>query len=95
MNKHRTAPYMLYSSQKNKDASALTELQTIFQYLTENVATTKMVSASTSIPLKNICRYKKDLENRGLLHETEKKPCAITGYKAWYFTANKDLATKI
>ena len=65
-----------------------TQLQTIFQYLWENVATASMVSQATGIPQKNICRFKKDLENKGLLIELEKKPCKATGFKAWYISTN-------
>lgn len=81
---------------QNKSTTTNNQLQTIFEYLSEHVATASMVSDATGIYQKNICRYKSDLEKRGLLKEIEKKTCKITGFKAWYITTNPDLfpATK-
>lgn len=78
-------------NKRSKDNTALTQKQTIFLYLKENIATASMVSQATGIPQKNICRYKKDLEKKGLLFEIEKKACEITGHKAWYLTTNEEL----
>jgi hypothetical protein len=75
-----------------KDKTKPNQLQTIFQYLEENIATASMVSEETGIPQKNICRYKRDLENTGRLWEIEKKLCKKTGFRAWYLTTNKDKA---
>lgn len=68
--------------------TSLNQLQTIFQYLQEHVATASMVAAITGIDQKNICRYKRDLEKAGRLWAVEKKPCRKTGFKAWYLTTN-------
>lgn len=65
------------------------QLQTIFQYLLEHIATASMVADATGIPQKNITRYKRDLEKAGLLWEIEKKHCKYTGFKAWYLSTNK------
>ena len=78
------------ASDKGNDNS--NQLKTIFQFLFENVATASMVAEETGVPQKNICRYKRDLENLGRLWEIEKKPCEKTGFKAWYLTTNPDLA---
>lgn len=64
------------------------QLQTIFQYLQENVATASMVADATGIYQKNICRYKRDLEKAGRLWEIVKATCKKTGFKAWYLTTN-------
>lgn len=70
--------------------------KTIFQYLQNHIATATMVSNATGIPQKNITRYKRDLEKRGLLFEVEKKLCKVTGFRAWFLTTNKNLfITKI
>lgn len=69
-----------------------TQLETIFYYLTEYVATASMVSEATGIPQKNITRYKRDLEQAGKLWEIEKKECKATGFKAWYLTTNPALS---
>ena len=72
----------------------LSQLQTIFQYLQEHIATASMVADATGIYQKNICRYKRDLEKAGRIWELEKKPCKKTGFKAWYLTTNPDKAPK-
>ena len=72
----------------------LSQLQTIFQYLSENIATASMVADATGIYQKNICRYKRDLEKAGQLWEIEKKVCKKTGFKAWYLTTNPKKAPK-
>jgi len=68
-----------------------TQLKTIFGYLKNHTATASMVEAATGVKQKNICRYKKDLENQGLLYEVEKKLCKVTGFRAWYFSTKPDL----
>jgi hypothetical protein len=66
------------------------QLKTIFQYLKNHIATASMISEATGIPQKSICRYKRDLEKKGLLSEVEKKHCEITGFRAWYLTTNSE-----
>jgi hypothetical protein len=75
-----------------KDNSIQNQLETIFRYLFENIATASMVSEATGIYQKNICRYKRDLEKSGHLFEIEKKICKKTGFKAWYLTTNPESA---
>ena len=65
-----------------------TQLQTIFHYLQEYTATASMISKATGIPQKNICRYKADLEKKGLLKEVAKRKCRLTGFPAWYLSTN-------
>ena len=65
-----------------------TQLQTIFHYLQEYTATASMISKATGIPQKNICRYKKDLEKKGLLKEVAKRKCRLTGFPAWYLSTD-------
>ena len=64
------------------------QLKTIFNFLQDNTATASMVSKACNIPQKNICRYKKDLEKKGLLKEVAKRKCRLTGFPAWYLTTN-------
>ena len=77
-----------------EDSTPLNQLQTIFQYLREHIATASMVSDATGIYQKNICRYKRDLEKAGKLWEIDKKQCKKTGFKAWYITTNPEKAPK-
>lgn len=79
---------------QGEDNSHFNQLQTIFQYLQEHIATASMVADVTGIYQKNICRYKRDLEKAGRLWEIEKKLCKKTGFKAWYLTTNPDKAPK-
>ena len=75
---------------QGKDTDFRNQLETIFQYLQEHIATSSMVSVATGVPQKNICRYKRDLEKAGRLWETEKKICKETGFSAWYLTTNSE-----
>ena len=77
-----------------EDKEKQTQLQTIFSFLENNIATTSMVAEATGIKRRNICRYKRDLEKKGVLWETEKKPCLISGHKAWYICTNQNLIGK-
>lgn len=73
---------------RSKLKSHRSQKQTIFQYLQKHVATASMVSEATSVPQKCITRYKRDLEQAGLLWEVEKKECKHTGHKAYYLTTD-------
>lgn len=68
--------------------------KSILSFVQDNIATNTMISKATGISRPSICRYKKNLEERGLIFEVERKLCKITGYPAWYLTANKDLISK-
>jgi len=84
-NDHTFSPRNL-QSRLSKDTIPPTQLQTIFHYLRDHIATASMVSYETGIPRRSICRYKRELEQAGLLWEITKTKCEITGYKAWYLT---------
>lgn len=79
---------------QDKDISSTNQLQTIFSYLQNHIATASMVTVATGVPQKCITRYKRDLENAGMLWEIERKYCQHTGFKAWYLTTNPALAPK-
>jgi len=79
---------------QNEGNTPLCQIQTIFQYLHEHIATASMVADATGIYQKNICRYKRDLEKAGIIWELEKKQCEKTGFKAWYLTTNPDKVPK-
>lgn len=64
------------------------ETQILFDYLQNNVCTASMVTATTGLLQKNICRYKRTLEKIGLLYEVDYRPCKVTGFKAHYITTN-------
>lgn len=89
MRKHETNPQ---HKRQVEVTSNFNQLQTIFQYLQQNVATASMIADATGIYQKNICRYKRDLEKAGLLWEVEKTTCKKTGFKAWYLTTDANKA---
>ena len=64
------------------------QIKTIFNYLSNHVATASMVAEATKIPQKNITRYKRDLEHAGKLVELRKANCEVTRHKAWYITCD-------
>lgn len=92
MSKETHSPVKSLSNTNDKDKLKdlfISQERTIFYYLQKHTATASMVSKSTGIPQKNITRYKRDLEQRGLLYEVEKKLCKVTGFKAWYLSTNQ------
>ena len=85
-------PNAFQHKRQGKDKGFNTQLQTIFYFLQDHVATASMVSADTGVPQKCITRYKRDLEKAGRLWEIEKKLYKKTGFKAWYLTTNPNNA---
>lgn len=81
----------LISIDRDKDNKFISQLKTVYRYLTSNTATASMVSDATGIQQKNITRYKRDLENWGHLKQIKKDRCSVTGRRAWYLTTNKEL----
>ena len=73
----------------------INETKVFFDYLQENTATCSMVSEATGIKQKNLCRYKKELQENNLLWEIDFKPCSITGFMAQWLTTNPDLIPTI
>jgi len=78
------------NKRQRQDNKKTNQLKTIFNYLQNHIATNTMVSEATGVPQKNICRYKRDLEQLGLLAEVKKGYCKITNHLAWYITTNKE-----
>ncbi|WP_206531508.1 hypothetical protein [Flavobacterium sp. Sr18] len=82
------------SLEQGKSTKRDTHLKTIFEYLQSHTVTASMLAEATNIPQKSICRYKRDLEKKGLLCEVEKKLCFLTNFKAWFLTTNPELFPK-
>jgi hypothetical protein len=76
---------------RNSTPLEINQLNAVFLYLQEHVATASMVSKATGIPQKCITWYKRELEVTGKLWEIEKKRCQITGFSAWYLTTDQNL----
>lgn len=70
-----------------------TEINILFEYLMYNTCTASMISEVTGIKQKNICRYKRYLEKKGLLKEVYRTYCKTTGFKAWYLSTNPELVS--
>lgn len=75
----------------SKSNKKISDVQAILLFLKYNVGTNTMISKATGISRSSICRAKRDLEQKGLIFEVERKSCKITGFPAWYLTANKEL----
>lgn len=75
-------------NRQGKSNGFQTQLQTIFAELQKCPVTASMLSDTTGVPQKNICRYKRDLERCGMLWEVKKATCQKTGYMAWYITTD-------
>lgn len=94
MQEHSLTPVQSLVSEQTKGNTHLTQLQTIFKFLQNHVATASMVSAATGIPQKCITRYKRDLEKAGRLWEVTRTHCKLTGFRAWYITTDPEKAPK-
>lgn len=79
---------------QDKDTDYAAQKQVFYEYLKVNTETATQVSEATGIPQKNICRYKRELEEAGLLWEVREIPCPITGRMAWVITTDPDKAPK-
>lgn len=62
-----------------------------FLYLKNHIATNSMASKATGIPQKNLCRYKREFQEAGVLFEVYKGICKLTKFRATYLTTNKEL----
>lgn len=66
----------------------INETAVFYQYLMEHTATCSMASEVLGIKQKNLCRYKKELQDNNLLWEVDFKPCELTGFKAHWLTTD-------
>ena len=71
------------------------ETAVYYEYLQKHVVTNSMASEAISIPQKNLCRYKAELQKANLLWEVDYRPCRLTGFKAQYLTTNPNLIPAI
>ena len=79
----------------HKDTVRKTQMQMFFEYLRNNVATCSMVCDATGLKQKCCTRYKRLLEENGLLFEVYDGDCKSTGFKAAYLTTNRELMPKL
>lgn len=73
---------------ENYSNEELSELKRMYLYLQTHTATASMIEAALNIRQKNICRYKRRLEDEKKLWQVKEKLCNITGFKAWYLTTD-------
>jgi predicted transcriptional regulator of viral defense system len=74
-----------------KDRGYLTERQRFYNYLKKRICTCTEAAMALGIAQKNLCRYKRHLERKGLLWEVFRSGCPITGHPAWFITTNRAL----
>lgn len=82
------------SKLQSKDSYFKAQEKQYFEYLKTNIATNSMVSKALNIPQKNLTRYKRYFEKRGLLKEVCRKLCRLTGFRASYLTTDPNLISK-
>lgn len=82
------------SCSQNEDRNLLPQKEKFYLYLRDKIVTCSMVSKALEIPQKNLTRFKRQLEQSGLLWEVYKDYCEITGHKSWYITTNNSLSPK-
>lgn len=66
------------------------ETTVFYEYLMEHTCTCSMAAEVLGIKQKNLCRYKKELQDNNLLWEVDFKPCELTGFTAQWLTTNPD-----
>ena len=93
MNKQLNTPLNSLTLQ-DKDSENYLNAQLIrfYNYLKENVVTCTMASNELAIPQKSLTRYKRTLEQSGLLWQVKKAKCLHTRFQAWYLTTNAEHA---
>lgn len=64
-----------------------TQKEKVLQYFQTHTATVRMCSQATGISAGAICSYKAQLIDDEKIIELDKKPCQLTGRKAWYYSA--------
>lgn len=64
------------------------ELQAVYEYLQNNIATATMAATALNIYRPSLCRRKRTLEKAGKLMEVKTGYCKITKCEAAYLTSN-------
>lgn len=77
-----------HSKFHSKNRGEESQLQYLFNFLQGRVTTAQDAAEKTGIPLKNLCRYKRILEQSGKLWVLYFKPCPVTGHLAGYITTD-------
>jgi len=72
----------------------VTERQRFYSFLTNRICTCSEAAQALGIMQKNLCRYKRYFERKGLLWEVFRSNCPITGYQAWHITTNINFCQK-
>ena len=72
------------------DSRQRTQLQKVYNYLMNNVATASMVEKALGVHQKCITWYKRELEKSGRLFEVYKAKCEVTGFQASYLSCNPE-----
>ena len=76
---------------QGKNTTINTIKQRVYDYLQQDVATTKMLSFALEVNVKSLCGAIRRLEKIGLLQKVVKNGCNATGNKAYFLTTKKEL----
>lgn len=85
MKKQKKTPFQI---QARKDTNFQTQKRKYLALLRKKSVTNTMASEILNIPQKNLCRFKRELEDKGMLAVICIQKCRITGEKAQYLTAD-------
>jgi ribosomal protein S25 len=76
---------------QGKNTTIQTIKQSVYDYLEQDTATTKMLSLALDIKVSSLCAAIRTLEKNGKLQKVVKTLCDATDNKAFYITTNKAL----
>ena len=60
-------------NKQSKGKKYKTQIEIFNKYLSTRIATAKMVSTSTGLPIEACCRFKSKLQKKGLLQQPDKR----------------------
>lgn len=82
-------------NKQGKGKKYRTQIEIFNKYLSNKVATTKMVSTYTGLPIEACCRFKSMLQKKEQLQQIVYKPCKVTGHYAWFLSTDESRFTEI
>ena len=73
----------------SKDKHFVTQTQRAYDFFLTHTTTMFDAERQTGICRPNYCRYLREMEDRGLVQRIRKGFCPVSGFRAWFFTADR------
>ena len=94
MRKRKAAPIVVDQNgagvrTESKDTYFANQEQRAYQFFLTHTTTMYDAERQTGICRPNYCRYVRNMEDRGLIQRVCKGSCPVSGFTAWFFTADK------